>query len=226
MGYFKCIHCSCQYYDKRFAWEKDHRAHHDVCGNPQSADTHGSSQPTTRVDQARTKCDVARMTGTIANWTGMACPAAAHYLASVSAVGGLLGASCGAAQLHQGLSMPSGIVDSHLIIKGTLTSTVGGTCMMLGAAASAWPALFYGAAGLGLTGLVTAISVDACVDGLCPECRGSVDDPHHESPPRRSNAGKFLCSNSKDSPSTREASAMHSCWQGIGRLAAGVCQGR
>jgi len=231
MGYFTCINCACKYYDKRFAWEKDATVHH-VCGNPQQADTHDASQPTSQVDQARTKCDVARMTGTLANWTGMAVPAAAHYLGCVSAVGGLVGASCGACQLHQGLSMPSGIVDPHLITKGAVTSAVGSTCMMLGAAASSFPALFYGAAGLGLTGLLSAITIDAHMDGLCPECRGSEEDPNHESPPRRSRKGKIVCRNSKVlscrcSDCMREESRTPvSCWSGIGSLAAKICQGR
>lgn len=220
MGYFTCMHCGCSYYDKRFAWEKDPTKHHSVCGNPQSADTHDSSEPPARVDQARTWCDLARMSGTISNWTGMAVPSAAHYLSSVSAVGGFVGASCGVAQLHQGLSMPSGIADPHLIIKGAVTSGVGCTCMMLGAAAATSPSLFYGAAGLGVTGLVTAITVDKHMDGLCVSCRGSVDDPNHESPPRRSRTGKVVCTNSKD-----RHSKLSPCWLWIGHLSGRICQG-
>lgn len=236
MGYFTCVHCRCRYYDQRFAWEKDGKTH-GVTSNPQSADE--SWQQPTVVDKARTRCDVVRMTGTVANWTGMALPTAAHYLSTVSAVGGLVGASCGAAQLHQGLSMPSGVKDPHLITKGGVTSAVGGTCMMLGAAASAWPALFYGAAGLGLVGLMTAVSIDRKVDGLCLACRGCLDTPTPESTPRSLGAWPtedskvvledctdkgcpLLCPPVKKVSKTQKTGS--SCWQGIGRLSNRLCQ--
>jgi len=174
-----------------------------------------------RIDQARTRCDMARMTGTIANWTGMALPQASHCLAPVSSVGGLIGASCGAAQLHQGLTMPSGVNDPHLITKGVVTTAVGGTCMMLGAAASAWPVLFYGAAGLGLVGLATAITVDAHMDGLCRACRGCEGDP--VAPVK---VNKVLRRKRKDPASKGVISANSSCWRWVGRLSEQICQVR
>lgn len=229
MGFFTCVNCACHYYDKRFAWEKDITAQ-CATGNPQSADTHDAcQQPSSRVDKARTRCDVARMTGTLANWTGMAIPAAAHYLGTVSATGGLVGASCGAAQLHQGLSMPSGVRDPHLVAKGGVTTCVGGTCMMLGACASAWPSLFYGAAGLGLAGLVTATTVDANMNGLCTACRGSEDDAHPKSLRKFSKTwwkkdSKVVCSSSQeDLTSPRKARAPSSCWLWVGHLADRMC---
>lgn len=214
MGYFTCVNCACRYYDKRFAWETDITAHCETGSNPQSADSIDrsssaedistdkiGSDPRNRIDQARTRADVARMTGTIANWTGMAVPAAAPCLGSVSAVGGLVGASCGAAQLHQGLSMPSGINDPHLVTKGGVTSAVGGTCMMLGAAASYAPTLFFAAAGLGLAGLGAATAADAYMDGLCVTCRGTESDP-----------GKMVRRSSKELTSAGEASTRYSFW--------------
>lgn len=225
MGYFTCVNCRCSYYDKRFAWEKPADC---VPGNPQSADN--AWQKPTVLDHARTRCDLVRMTGTAANWTGMAVPAAAHYLSSVSAVGGLVGASCGAAQLHQGLSMPSGVHDPHLMAKGGVTSAVGCTCMMLGAAASAWPSLFYGAAGLGVTGLISAVTIDAHVDGLCLACRGCTEIPTPETPQPRSQCSshqkgdKVVCRNSKDLALTRETPALSSCWRWVGHLSLRLCQ--
>lgn len=144
------------------------------------------SDPNSVIDQYRTQADIMRGSGTIANLTGMVAPAAHVALGCVSAVGGVVGASAGLAQLNQGLNTPSGKKDPHLIAKGSVTTSVGATCMVIGACATAVPPLFFVAAGLGAAGLGTAIALDANVDGLCLECRNNkadeedTEEPHKE----------------------------------------------
>jgi hypothetical protein len=118
--------------------------------------------------------DVMRATGTAANMLGSAAPFLHFALAPVSAVGGAVGAASGCAQLHQGLSMPSGVTDPHLVTKGSVTAGVGTTCMALGMGAVVVPGLLLGALVLGMTGLGVATTVDYTMDGLCPHCRESI----------------------------------------------------
>lgn len=140
------------------------------------------SDPNNLLDQHRTTCDAVRASGTVANITGILAPAAHVALGAVSCVGGVVGASAGLAQLNQGLNTPSGKKDPHLIAKGSVTTGVGATCMVIGACATAVPPLFFVAAGLGAAGLGTAIALDANVDGLCLDCRNNKADDEEEKP--------------------------------------------
>lgn len=132
------------------------------------------------IDRHRSTCDAMRASGTCANLAGMAAPVAHVACGAVSAVGGVVGATAGAMQLHQGLKTPSGKCDPHLVAKGSVTTGVGATCMVIGACASVCPPLFFVAAGVGAAGLATATSLDANMDGLCLECRnGKADEASH-----------------------------------------------
>lgn len=120
------------------------------------------------------RADIMRASGTAANIVGSAAPALHYALAPFSAVGGAVGAAAGLAQLHEGLSAPSGLTDPHLVAKGSVTASVGTTCMALGLGAAAVPGLFVAALVLGIAGLGAATTVDATMDGLCPQCRDHV----------------------------------------------------
>jgi len=115
--------------------------------------------------------DAVRATGTMANLTGSFVSSAAHVCAPISSVAGVVGATSGAVQLYQGFATPSGNIDPHLVAKGGITASIGGTCMILGACAAAMPPLFIVALGLGLSGVGAAALVDSVMPGLCPECR-------------------------------------------------------
>lgn len=192
MGIFTCANCKCEYYDRRFYWEEDVA---DVASQQEVARMKAAevserendqesrqkfekvgSDPNSIIDQHRTTCDAVRASGTMANLAGMAAPVAHVALGAVSAIGGVVGASAGIAQLHQGLNTPSGKKDPHLVAKGSVTTGVGATCIVIGACATVCPPLFFVAAGVGAAGLGTAIGLDANMDGLCLECRGSRDE--------------------------------------------------
>jgi len=117
--------------------------------------------------------DALRATGTTSNIVGSLAPCMSAVCSPVSAVAGIAGVSGGVMQLHQGLCTPSGRVDDHLVTKGSVVTTVGATCMVLGMAAFAYPALFVVSLGLGVAGLGTATMVDVSMAGLCPECRAN-----------------------------------------------------
>jgi len=177
MGVFTCTCCGEQYVDARFLLEElqaknvspsveTRVPYSDVA----SAQLDGS-KPTPVVDSVRAKVDIVRWLGSAANWAGVAAPAAHVLLGPVSAVGGVIGATTGAAQLHQGLTMPSGQMDPHLVAKGSVASGIGTVCMTLGAAGIAFPPLFIAAAALGLVGAAVTAAIDANVNGLCQGCR-------------------------------------------------------
>eukprot|EP00440_Ansanella_granifera_P043230 gb/GFBE01046865.1/.p1 GENE.gb/GFBE01046865.1/~~gb/GFBE01046865.1/.p1 ORF type:complete len:326 (+),score=68.09 gb/GFBE01046865.1/:1-978(+) len=131
-----------------------------------------NSEALSPVDSLRQYADTIRASGTVANVTGSLAPALATSLAPVSAFGGVVGAAGGISQLTQGLSMPSGNVDTHLVAKGTVTTGVGATCAVLGAMATVVGApLLIAAVGLGAAGLGAATVLDANMNGLCLECR-------------------------------------------------------
>jgi len=181
MGRFTCVSCGSSYYDKRFLWEPD--AEEDAIGtadDPASSSSMMSScnavatvEETQRngTDDGRVYADTVRATGTMANITGYMAPTVAGACAPLSVVGGAVGISSGAAQLKQGLTMPSGELDPHLVAKGGITSAVGGACVVLGASAAFVPSLFGAAIALGVTGLGTATFLDAKMNGLCMSCR-------------------------------------------------------
>jgi hypothetical protein len=115
--------------------------------------------------------DAVRASGSCANIVGTAAPALHTPLAPFSVVGGAVGSLSGAKQFYNGISTPSGVVDPHLVTKGAIATGVGASCMVLGAAAAAFPPFFAVALGLGVTGLAAATTVDIFMDGLCDECR-------------------------------------------------------
>merc|ERR1712129_343692 len=123
-------------------------------------------------DHLRQYADALRATGTTANITGSALPMVAYALGPVSAVGGICGTAGGVSQLSQGLSIPSGHVDQHLIAKGAVTTTVGVTCTALGALATVFGSpMLVAALGLGVLGLGTSTTIDANMNGICLVCR-------------------------------------------------------
>jgi len=119
--------------------------------------------------------DAARAVGATANFTGTVAPALAHAVAPFSAVGGVCGTVGGVCQLVEGVSTPSGLVDPHLVAKGSVTASVGTICTSLGLFAAAVPfaagPLILSALGLGVAGFSTATYLDANMSGLCQECR-------------------------------------------------------
>jgi len=127
-----------------------------------------------RRDSLKQYADALRATGTTANLTGTVLPSLAHALGPVSAVGGVCGVAGGISQLWQGLSLPSGRTDPHLVAKGAVATSVGVTCTTLGAAATVLgaPALIA-ALGLGIVGLGTVTTIDATMDGICLDCRSA-----------------------------------------------------
>jgi len=130
-----------------------------------------SSALSTR-DDLRRYADALRATGTTANITGSALPMVAHLLGPVSAVGGICGTAGGVSQLSQGLSLPSGHKDKHLIAKGAITMTVGVTCTALGGLATVFGSpMLMAALGLGILGLGTCTTIDANMNGVCLPCR-------------------------------------------------------
>jgi len=134
--------------------------------------------------------DVVRATGTAANVVGSVAPLGHVMLAPFSVLGGAVGVSAGAAQLHEGLSAPSGTVDPHLVAKGAVTTGVGTTCMMMGAGAAVFPSLFLGALAVGVAGLGAATAIDATMDGLCDSCKEQVDDSHSSTSSESSTGGE------------------------------------
>eukprot|EP00429_Kryptoperidinium_foliaceum_P055649 CAMPEP_0176100954 /NCGR_PEP_ID=MMETSP0120_2-20121206/50636_1 /TAXON_ID=160619 /ORGANISM="Kryptoperidinium foliaceum, Strain CCMP 1326" /LENGTH=286 /DNA_ID=CAMNT_0017435005 /DNA_START=36 /DNA_END=894 /DNA_ORIENTATION=- len=139
-----------------------------------SSDERGSNdeEEVTATVTGRTVADTMRAFGTTANIVGTLIQEASMVCSPISVLGGTIGLVGGATQLYQGLATASGNVDPHLVTKGGITASVGGTCMILGACAVAAPPLFAVALGLGVTGLGAATLVDSIMHGLCPECRG------------------------------------------------------
>jgi len=132
--------------------------------------------------------DSMRAMGTMANITGSVAPVVAHIAAPVSMVGGVCGIVGGVKQLIEGLSMPSGILDEHLVAKGSVTTGVGSTCAALAVGAAviplAAPPLILTALCVGVAGLGTATVLDASMDGLCPECRQAPAEAELEEAPQ------------------------------------------
>lgn len=131
-------------------------------------------RPSIQVQEIAVRADVVRATGTCANVVGSMAPLGHVVLAPFSVLGGAVGVSAGAAQLHEGLSAPSGNVDPHLVAKGAVTTGVGTTCMLMGAGAAMFPYLFVGALAVGVAGLGAATAIDATMDGLCESCRAQA----------------------------------------------------
>jgi len=129
-------------------------------------------------DEVRRYADALRLTGTTANITGSALPMVAPMLGPVSAVGAMCGTAGGISQLSQGLTLPSGHVDQHLITKGAVTTTLGVTGTTLGTLATVFGSpMLMAAVGVGVIGLGTYMTIDANMNGICLACRVEKRDP-------------------------------------------------
>mmetsp|Transcript_97704 Transcript_97704/g.244853 ORF Transcript_97704/g.244853 Transcript_97704/m.244853 type:complete len:291 (+) Transcript_97704:67-939(+) len=164
----------------------------DDCVNPPSCggDLHiAEANWTNAVQGARVYADIIRAMGTTANVTATAASQVTlvcQICSPISAFAGIVGFSSGLSQLLQAM-LPSGTIDPHLLVKGSITTGVGGSCMVMGALACVHPILFMVALGLGLTGLGAATAVDATVDGVCPACRDTCTGVFAEDVPEDPN---------------------------------------
>jgi len=187
MGVFRCACCDREYWDKRFIWENEDPREKAVVDCPAEAasdcvDGAGTSTDDSDGSKAFGQiADTLRASGTASNVIGSIAPVMSSVCAPVSVVGGIVGAAGGVMQLQQGLYMPSGRVDPHLVTKGSVATGIGATCMTLGVCAFACPPLFLVALGLGIGGLGANTYMDANLDGLCHDCRSRTDnDPDSE----------------------------------------------
>lgn len=120
--------------------------------------------------------DLCRAIGTTAKLAGAA--GESHLVCGPMAVAGsAAGLATGCAQLHRGLSTPSGLVDQHLVSKGAATTGIGAAnvCICTKATFMACPHLFAVALALSVVNTGVASAVDARMNGLCNACREATD---------------------------------------------------
>lgn len=216
MGRFTCLNCGCGYTEKRFFWEayddegKVELPCHDGAATRErseasSSSSSSSSQEVDAKDGVTRphSClsvygDLCRGTGTTTNIIGTVVPQAHMALGPVSSTFGFIGLVSGVVQLVRGISTNSGVVDPHLVTKGGIATSVGGTCMTLGALAACDPVIFPVTLGVGITGLLVMSAVDASMSGLCLACREAAPADTPQVSPDTVKVAKFTSSNGYD----------------------------